>query len=86
MNNGRDNRENLSVSSFLLELGVYALFVTVYFFLVLHFLGGVLVYLYTTSKVSYAFVSLALIVAQGLLLQTLTTYLLRFFQGLVKRD
>jgi hypothetical protein len=71
--------------SFLLELGVYAGLVTGYFFLVLHFLAGALQDLFMTNKVTYAFVALALIVGQGVLLQTLTTHLLRFFQRLLKR-
>jgi hypothetical protein len=87
MTNAGDEQatESLSLASFLLELGVYAALVTGYFFLVLHFLAGALRYLFTTNKVAYAFVALALIVGQGILLQTLTTHLLRFFQHLLKR-
>jgi hypothetical protein len=88
MTNGGDERpsESLSLVSFLLELAVYAGLVTGYFFLVLHFLAGALRYLFTTNKLAYAFVALALIVGQGILLQTVTTHLLRFFQHLLKRD
>ena len=81
----KSESENLSLASFLLELGVYAGLVTGYFFLVLHFLGGALRDLYLTRRVAYAFVALALIVGQGVLLQTLTTHLLRFIQHLLKR-
>ena len=87
MTNGGDERatEKLSLASFLLELGVYAALVTGYFFLVLHFLGGALRDLYLTRRVAYAFVALALIVGQGLLLQEITALLLRFFQHMLKR-
>ena len=88
MKRGRDKfaSESLSVVSFLLEMAVYAGLVTGYFFLVLHFLGGVLLYLFNTNKFTYALIALALIVGQGLLLQTVTTHLLRFFQHLLERD
>jgi uncharacterized membrane protein (UPF0182 family) len=82
MSNGRVQRtaHNLPVVSFLLELVVYAVLVTGYFFLVLHFLGGALRNLFETSNTAYAFVALALIVGQGVLLEILTSALLRFFQ------
>jgi hypothetical protein len=51
-----------TLKSFLVELAVYAALVTVYFLLVLHLLGG---WLYGL-----------LIVAQGLLLETLTRALI----------
>ena len=70
MSNGRVQRasSSLSVVSFLLELVVYAVLVTSYFFLVLHFLGGALRSLFETNKTAYAFVALALIIGQGVLL------------------
>jgi len=86
MNNSGDKQERLSPLSFLLEWVVYAGLITVYFLLVLHFLGGVLLDLYTTHRVAYAFVALALIVGQGVLLQTLTTHLLKFFRHLLKHE
>lgn len=70
----------LPVVPYLVELVAYALLVTGYFFLVLHFLGGGLVNLYDTSKTAYAAVTLALIVGQGVLLEVITTSLLRLFQ------
>ena len=64
MTNAGDERatERLSLTSFLLELGVYAVLVTGYFFLVLHFLGGALRNLFETNKTAYAFVALALVI------------------------
>ena len=66
-----------SLSSFLVELGVYAVFVFAYFFLVLHFLGGWLKQVFDQNKTLYAFVALALIIVQGVALEMLTTTLLR---------
>jgi hypothetical protein len=65
---------------FLVEMAAYSLLVTGYFFLVLHFLGGGLANLYETNKTTYALVTLSLIVGQGVLLETITTALLRIFQ------
>ena len=86
MNNSGNQQESISVLSFLLELVVYALLITVYFLLVLHFLGGMLLHLFMAHRITYAFVALALIVAQGWLLQTLTTSLLHFFRRLLKQE
>ena len=87
MSNGRVQRaaHNLPVVSFLLELVVYAVLVTGYFFLVLHFLGGALRNLFETNKTTYAIVALALIIGQGVLLEVLSTALLGFCQRWLKR-
>ena len=65
---------------FAMELVTYGLLVSGYFFVVLHFLGGALQDLYSTNRTTYAVVALALILGQGLILEALTTVLLRFFQ------
>ena len=62
--------------SFATEIILYAALVTGYFFLVLHFLGGWLKALFDTDKPLYAVTALLLIIAQGLLLELLTTRLL----------
>ena len=87
MGDGRVQRASRSLPavSFLLELVVYAVLVTGYFFLVLHFLGGALRALFETNKTAYAFVALALIIGQGVLLEVLTSALLRFFQRWLNR-
>ena len=64
---------------------MYAVLVTGYFFLVLHFLGGALQSLYETNKTTYAVVALALIIGQGVLLEVLSSALLRFVQRWLKR-
>ena len=82
MSKGRVERatRGVPVVSFLLELAVYAVFVTGYFLLVLDFLGSGLCHLYQTNKTTYAVVALVLIIAQGVLLELLTSALLRFLE------
>ncbi len=62
--------------SFLLEFVMYAVFVTGYFFLVMHFLGAWMKPLFDSNKLLYAFTALALMVAQGFLLEFATRWLL----------
>jgi hypothetical protein len=76
---GRSIR-NAPLGSFLVELAVYAVFVFAYFFLVLHFLGSWVKHVFDQNKTLYAFVALALIIAQGVGLEMLTTALLRMIR------
>ena len=69
-----------SLKSFLVELAVYAALVTVYFFLVLHLLGGWLYGLFEHDRRLYAWLALLLIIGQGLLLETLTRALLAWLK------
>ncbi len=66
---------------FLIELVVYAVFVVAYYFLVLHFLGHTLKRLFDDHKAEYAFLALGLMVAQGVLLELITGWLLKFIRG-----
>jgi hypothetical protein len=66
--------------SFLIELAVYSVVVLIYFFLVLHFLGGRLYHMFLHERPYYAVVSLLLIIAQGVVLEYLTRGLLRFIR------
>jgi hypothetical protein len=68
-----------SLKSFVLELLVYGALVTVYFFAVLHFLGDWLAHVYGNNKKLYAVAALGLIIIQGVVLEMITTGLLRFF-------
>jgi hypothetical protein len=68
------------IKSFSIELVVYAVLVVGYFFLVLHFLGDWLYHLYHDERKTYAFVALALIIGQGIVLEILTRALLRFIK------
>ncbi len=63
--------------SLALELCIYAPLVTVYFIVVLHFAKEPLVQLYQEGATSYAFITLILILAQGVLLEAFTSWLLR---------
>ena len=65
------------LTSYLLELRVYAVLVVAYYFLVLHLLGDWLHRLFVHDRRTYAAVALGLIVGQGLLLDALTRVLLR---------
>jgi MFS superfamily sulfate permease-like transporter len=71
-----------NLRSFVLELVVYACFITVYFFLVLHLLGDWLKHIFDNNKSLYAFVALGLIITQGFVLERVTTWLLRLIERL----
>ena len=65
----------------LIELPVYALLVVAYFFLVLHFLSGWLGRLHENHTVLYALVALALIIGQAVVLEWVTSFMLRLLRG-----
>jgi hypothetical protein len=67
--------------AFLVELAVYAVFVTGYFFLVLHYLSGWLQELHLHHVRLYALMTIVLIIGQAVLLENVTTWLLRFLRG-----
>jgi hypothetical protein len=58
-----------------INLGVYAILLVGYFFLVLRGLNQVLAHIYETNLPLYAAATLGLIVGQGLLLQIVTSFL-----------
>ena len=70
-----------TLRAFLIELAVYAVFVTGYFFLVLHYLSGWLQDLHLNHVKLYALVTIVLIIGQAVLLESVTTWLLRFLRG-----
>ena len=59
---------------------LYAGLVVVYVFFVIAFLGNWLDALYEHHKIRYAFVALLLIIGQGVVLEMVTTILLRFIR------
>ena len=72
-----DNPEaKIVMRNFAIEVLVYAVLVIVYFFLVLRWLAEPLNQLFHNNLLVYAFVSLGLIVAQGVLLEFITSGLL----------
>ena len=70
-----------TLRAFAIELIVYALLVVVYFFLVLNLLGGWLYQLEGLHRYVYAIVSILLVICQAVLLEIVTTSLLRWFRG-----
>ena len=70
-----------TLRAFVVELLLYAVLVTAYFFAVLHFLGGWLVRLETEHIQTYAIVAILLIIGQAVVLEAITTALLRFLRG-----
>ncbi len=61
---------------FLMELVVYAFFVSAYFLLVLHLLSGWITQIYDTNKPLYTILAVVLISVQGVALERLTSGLL----------
>ena len=70
-----------TLRAFVIELAVYAVLVTGYFFLVLHFLSGWLQELHLHHVKVYALVAIMLIIGQAVVLESVTTWLLRFLRG-----
>ncbi len=70
-----------TLRAFLIELLLYGVLVTAYFFLVLHFLGETLYRLELHHRYTYAAVAIFLIIGQAVLLEGLTTFLLRLLRG-----
>ena len=69
-----------SLRAFAVELAIYAVLVTAYFFLVLHLLGNWLYRLDLQHRILYAVVALLLIAGQAVVLDALTTVLLRLLR------
>jgi hypothetical protein len=65
------------VRNFAIEMIVYGALLVAYFLLVLRFLAAPLAHLFNNNLTLYGFASLALIVAQGLALEALTSWLIR---------
>ena len=70
-----------TLRAFAIELAIYALLVVVYFFLVLHFLGGWLQQLEVHHRNTYGGVAILLIIGQAVVLENVTTLLLRLIRG-----
>jgi hypothetical protein len=70
-----------TLRAFFIELVVYAVLVTAYFFLVLHFLADWLKQLDVRHIKIYALVSIALIIGQAVVLEAVTTALFRLIRG-----
>lgn len=64
------------IRNFILEMVLYGALVVVYFLVVLRFLGEPLMELYDSSLPLYAGAALVLIVAQGVVLEWVTSFLI----------
>ncbi len=62
--------------NFLIEIGVYGILIVFYFLVVLRFLNDFLTGLFDDNLLLYAFLGLLLILAQGVLLDFVTSFLL----------
>jgi hypothetical protein len=71
------SRDGATAARFLVQLIVYAVFVFAYYFLVLHFWAGWLKWLSDGHRTIYAIVALALMIAQGAVLELFTGWLFR---------
>jgi hypothetical protein len=63
-----------------IEFVVYGILLIIYFFAVLRFLGDFLTQLFHDQLDIYAFLGLGLIVVQAVLLETITSYLIRLLR------
>jgi hypothetical protein len=70
-----------TLRAFAIELAIYAVLIVAYFFLVLHLLGQWLYGLEIHHRYIYAGLSIVLIVGQAVLLESLTTFLIRLIRG-----
>ena len=70
-----------TLKAFAIELVIYSVLVVAYFFLVLHFLGHLLGPLEKSHRLEYSFLTIGLIIGQAILLESLTTLLLRLIRG-----
>lgn len=70
-----------TVRVFAIELALYTVLVVIYFFLVLHLLGQWLYELEIHHRYTYAGIAILLIIGQAIVLESLTTFLMRLIRG-----
>jgi len=70
-----------TVRAFVIELAIYAVLVITYFFLVLNLLGQWLFELEIHRRYTYAALAILLIIGQAVLLESVTTFLIRLIRG-----
>jgi hypothetical protein len=73
-------RVRVLIRNLVIELILYSVLLTVYLFTVLRFLDDVLARLFTNNLVAYAFIGLGLILAQGVVLDLLTSFIINQLQ------
>lgn len=77
----RKTQVKRTLRAFAFELLIYAALVTGYFFAVLFYLGDWLVQLETEHIRVYAIIAILLIIGQAVVLEAVTTGLMRLFRG-----
>jgi hypothetical protein len=68
------------IRNLIIELLLYGVLLVIYFFVVLQFLGNFLTDLFNSQLVVYSILGLGLIVAQAVLLESVTSFLLRLLR------
>ena len=68
------------IRNLIIELLLYGVLLVIYFFVVLQFLGNFLTDLFNNQLVIYSILGLGLIVTQAVLLETVTSFLLRLLR------
>ena len=71
-----DDGKRLRVRNFLIEMVIYAILVSIYLYLVITYLADWLVALYNDYLTAYAVLALVFIVAQSVLLDSLTSFIM----------
>ena len=74
------NNIKILIRNLIVELVVYGVLLVIYFFVVLQFLGDILLDLFLHRMIVYAYLGLGLIVAQGVFLEALTSFLIRLLR------
>lgn len=72
----KDSKARKLIQDFVIEMVVYAVLVVGYFFLVLRLLAAPLYKLFNNNLIVYAIAALVLIVAQGVLLEAVTSFIM----------
>ena len=68
------------VRNLIIEIFLYGVLLIIYFFVVLQYLGDFLTNLFNNQLYIYAFLGLGLIVVQAVLLEMITSYLIRLLR------
>jgi hypothetical protein len=68
------------IRNLIIELVVYGVLLVAYFFAVLRLLGGFLEEIFQNNIVLYAFLGLFLIVTQGVVLESITSFFIRLLE------
>jgi hypothetical protein len=76
----KETNIRILIRNLIFELIIYGILLVIYFFLVLQYLGDILSSLFESQTLMYAVLGLGLIVAQGVLLEAVTSFLIRLLR------